>query len=86
MEELHYENTERDRIIFHFNKKHNEDTSIPPWVIKTVGKTFYVHHFESLVGFKTKETPDNPATKGSIYMKGRIKITKKNDIFSALIK
>ncbi|VDM10415.1 unnamed protein product [Wuchereria bancrofti] len=40
------------------------DPTIPQWVIKTKGQTFYVNHLESNVGFSTKETPDNPHTKG----------------------
>jgi hypothetical protein len=45
------------------------------WVVKSQGQTFYVHHFESSIGFRTKETPDNPATKGSIQLKGNLTIT-----------
>ncbi len=52
--------------IFHFNKKHLEDQSIPMWVIKTGGKTYYVNHVDCKMGWSTKETPDNPHTKGSI--------------------
>lgn len=39
------------------------------WVIKCKGETFYVNHLESSVGFSTKETPDNPHTKGSLKFK-----------------
>jgi len=61
-------------IIFHFNKKHLEDPSIPMWVIKTKGETYYVHHVnvDKGVGFSTKETPDNLSTKGSIKIKGKL--------------
>lgn len=52
--------------VFHFNKKHLEDPSIPMWVIKTGGKTYYVRHVDCKMGWSTKETPDNPSTKGSI--------------------
>lgn len=52
--------------VFHFNKKHLEDQSIPMWVIKTGGKTYYVDHVDCRMGWSTKETPDNPHTKGSI--------------------
>lgn len=40
------------------------------WVLKFDGQTEYVHHidFES-VTFSTKETPDNPHTKGSLKFK-----------------
>lgn len=46
------------------------------WVIKTKGETHYVHHIdvEPGVGFSTKETPENPHTKGSIKFKARIRI------------
>ena len=68
--------TGRNEIIFHFNKKHLEDANIPMWVIKTKGESYYVNHVEVSVGvgFNTKETPDNPHTKGSIRLKGSIKI------------
>ena len=56
-------------VIFHFNKKHLEDPSIPMWCLKTKGETFYVKHVDCNVPWSTKETPDNPATKGSIKIK-----------------
>lgn len=63
-------------IIFHFNKKHLEDPNVPMWVIKHKGVTHYVHHVEvdEGVGFSTKETPDNPHTKGSLKFKGKLKL------------
>jgi hypothetical protein len=64
-----------NRIVFHYNKAHNQDTSIPSWVIKHRGQTFYVHHFTSEVGFSTKETPDNEQTKASLMLRGRLEIT-----------
>lgn len=39
------------------------------WVIKTKGNTFYVNHVISDCPWNTKETPDNPATKGSLKFK-----------------
>jgi hypothetical protein len=39
------------------------------WILKTKGKTYYVNHVDSSVGWSTKETPDNPHTKGSIKFK-----------------
>lgn len=57
-------------VIFHFNKGFLQDPSIPMWVIKTKGQTYYVDHVNSEgVNWSTKETPDNPATKGSIKFK-----------------
>lgn len=68
-------------IVFHFNKKHLEDPTIPMWVIKCRGDTYYVHHVDvsTGVGFSTKETPDNPHTKGSIKLKGMLTIETDGD-------
>ena len=55
--------------MFHFNKKHLEDETIPMWVIKTHGESFYVNHVTSQLNWSTKETPDNERTKGSIKFK-----------------
>ena len=74
-----------NRIVFHYNRKHNEDQSIPPWVVKTRGMTYQVHHFTSEVGFSTKETPDNPSTKGSLQMRGHLTLTHENGKVEALI-
>jgi len=70
------DDTKRREIIFHFNKKHLEDPKIPMWVIKHKGVTHYVNHVivDEGVGFTTKETPDNPHTKGSLKFKGKLKI------------
>lgn len=61
-------------IIFHFNKAHLEDPTIPMWVIKAKGVSYYVAHVtvDPGVGFCTKETPDNPKTKGSLKFKGTL--------------
>lgn len=55
--------------MFHFNKGHLEDETIPMWVIKTHGESFYVNHVTSELAWSTKETPDNAKTKGSIKFK-----------------
>ncbi len=55
--------------MFHFNKKHLEDSTIPMWVLKTHGETFYVDHVECSVPWSTKETPNNSHTKGSIKVR-----------------
>jgi hypothetical protein len=55
--------------VFHFNKKHLEDETIPMWVVKTHGESFYVNHVTSELKWSTKETPDNSHTKGSIKFK-----------------
>ena len=67
----------RTEIILHFNKMHLQDPTIPMWVIKAKGQTYYVNHIdvEAGIGFSTKETPDNPSTKGSLKFKGKINIT-----------
>lgn len=44
------------------------------WVIKTHGVTFYVDHVTAEIPWSTKETPNNPSTKGSIKFK-RCKLT-----------
>jgi len=55
---------------------HLQDSKIPMWTIKHKGSTYYVNHMdvEPGVGFSTKETPDNPHTKGSLKVKGKLKI------------
>ena len=66
-------------IVFHFNKMHLQDSTIPMWVVKVKGQTYYIDHLDSLVGFSTKQTPDNPHTKGSLKFKGNIEIKKINN-------
>lgn len=39
------------------------------WVVKAKGETYYVNHVECTVPWSTKETSDNPHTKGSIKLK-----------------
>ena len=55
--------------MFHFNKKHLEDETVPMWIIKSHGVTFYINHLSSDIAWSTKETPDNEHTKGSIKFK-----------------
>ena len=83
---IHHNET-AERVIFHFNKAHLSDPSIPMWVLKSKGQTHYVNHveFEPGIGFKTKETPDNDATKGSIQIKGRLEITQEGEIINGKI-
>lgn len=56
-------------VIFHFNKAHLSDPSIPMWVLKAKGETYYVNHVDCNASWSTKETPDNSHTKGSIKVK-----------------
>lgn len=39
------------------------------WVLKTKGTTYYVHSVTCTVPWSTKQTPDNPHTKGAIKLK-----------------
>ena len=77
----------RTEIILHFNKMHLQQPEIPMWVIKVKGQTHYVNHVDvgSGVGFSTKETPDNPHTKGSLKFKGKLEITTVNNEITARI-
>ena len=56
-------------VVFHFNKKHLEDASIAPWVLKCNGKSWYVNHVTCELPWSTKETPHNSHTKGAIKVK-----------------
>lgn len=56
-------------LIFHFNKGHLADPSLPMWILKAKGETYYVNHVDCQVPWSTKETPDNPSTKGAIKIK-----------------
>lgn len=76
---------EKTAVVFHYNKKHNEDQTIPPYVLKVKGETFYVNHIDSRVGFSTKETPDNPHTKGSIKFHGSLTIYREGENTVGLI-
>lgn len=73
--------------MFHFNKKHIQDPTIPMWVVKCRGDTHYVDHVDVSpgIGFSTKETPDNPHTKGSIKFKGQLSICEENNKITAKI-
>jgi hypothetical protein len=55
--------------VFHFNKGHLTDQTIPMWVLKTKGESYYVNHVDCQMPWSTKETPDNPSTKGSLKIK-----------------
>ena len=74
---LMFKQEEKDIIVFHYNKKHNENQSIPPWVIKHKGMTHYVHHLEVAdgVSWNTKETPDNEHTKAALKIRGKLTLT-----------
>lgn len=69
--------------MFHFNKGHLSDPSIPMWVLKIKGQSYYVNHVECNVPWSTKETPDNDKTKGSLKIKNCI--VKIDDDLNAII-
>ena len=66
---------------------HLQDPTVPMWTIKHKGETYYVHHMEVMpgIGFSTKETPENPHTKGSLRIKGKLKIEDDNGIIQATV-
>ena len=66
-------------VVFHFNKKHLEDSTVPMWVLKTHGETYYVSHVDCSVPWSTKETPDNSHTKGSIKVKNVLLVIDENN-------
>jgi hypothetical protein len=55
--------------VFHFNKGHLANPEIPMWVLKTKSESYYVNHVTASCSWTTKETPDNPTTKGSLKFK-----------------
>lgn len=57
------------------------------WVVKCRGDTYYVNHVDVSpgVGFSTKETSNNPHTKGSIKFKANLNIEESNNIITAKI-
>jgi hypothetical protein len=55
--------------VFHFNKKHLEDPTVPMWIVMAKGETYYVEHVDANIPWTTKETPDNVRTKGAIKFK-----------------
>ena len=59
-------------VVFHFNKKHLEDQTVPMWVLKFHGETLYVNHVDAQMAWSTKETPDNNHTKGSLKFKNAL--------------
>lgn len=72
-------------MIFHFNKASLLDSTIPMWTVKHKGNTYYVNYLESSIGFKTKETPENEHTKGSLQFKGKLKVEEENGEIIAYI-
>jgi hypothetical protein len=66
--------------VFHFNKASLTNPAIPMWVFKVDGDSLYIDHADFRnVTFSTKETPDNPHTKGSLKIKNATLDITKND-------
>ena len=80
-----FKSDEIQRIVFHYNKAHNQDASIPPWIVKHKGQTYYVNHLYSKVGFSTKETPDNEHTKAALMFRGKLSIVEQDGDTIAII-
>lgn len=80
-----FQDIDIQRIVFHYNKAHNTDTTIPMWIVKHKGQTYYVNHLDSTVGFSTKETSDNPHTKGSLMFRGKLSIVEQENQTIAII-
>jgi hypothetical protein len=55
-------------IDFHYNKGSTTFPSLPMWVVKAKGKSFYVHHVTANVPWSTRETPDG-STRGMIRIR-----------------
>lgn len=83
---IKFQDDSSQRVVFHYNKKHNEDNTIPCWIVKHKGQSFYVNHLDSTVGFTTKETPDNEHTKGALQFKGKLTIIENDGITTAEIR
>lgn len=46
-----------------------EDPTVPMWIVKAKGESYYVEHVVCERPWSTKETPDNNHTKGSLKIK-----------------
>jgi len=49
------------------------------WILKIKGQTYYVNHVDCNAPWSTKETPNNPATKGSLKIKNVDVVIDEND-------
>lgn len=78
--------SDKTKIVFHYNRQHNKNRAIPPWVIRHKGKAYYVHHLESEVGFNTRETPTSPTTRGSLHFTGVLSVLDDDGIITAIVK
>ena len=73
-----------DKILIYFNKAHNADPTIHPWVCQSKGKTYSCKHvtISPGLGFSTKERPDHESTKACLVVKGTLVV---NDEEEAVI-
>ncbi len=53
------------RVDFSYNRGHNEFPFLPRWIVKMKGKTYYVDHIDSKVGFNTRELEEG-STRGML--------------------
>lgn len=56
-------------IDFHFNKISIEFPFMPMWTLKAKGRSYYLNHIDCTAPWTTRETPDNPSTKGSLRIR-----------------
>ena len=56
-------------IDFHFNKISLEFPFMPMWTLKAKGRSYYLNHIDCQAPWTTRETPDNPSTKGSLRIR-----------------
>lgn len=65
-----------DKILIFYNKAHNADQTIPPWVVQTKGTSHYVEHVSIApgLGFSTKERPSHETTKACLVVKGTLTV------------
>lgn len=54
-----------NRVDFSYNRGHNEFAFLPRWIVKMKGKTYYIDHIDSKVGFNTREL-DGGSTRGML--------------------
>lgn len=74
MEKKILSSTTADRVVVHFNKQSIQDESLPEWVVKHKGLTYYCNLVRINVASITKNTKDNPHTKGVIQARGLLEI------------
>jgi hypothetical protein len=75
-----FQSEKPERVIFHFNRQSNIDPTVPMWIVKHKGQTHYVNNLDATIGFRTKNTPENDSTKGSLqFNKANLRIETGDD-------